>query len=91
MNWRRQAFLIFSIVAIAADYATITGGKEAASSKETVVDAAGNLEVPCEYRTDYEYLGSGAVAASTGVDGSKQLHVVSASPGSISAYRASGQ
>jgi hypothetical protein len=54
-----------------------------------VVDDHGNLRVPPGYRTAYEVLGSWAVAKDDG-PGSKQLHVVYASPGTIAAYRKDG-
>jgi Cytochrome P460 len=56
---------------------------------ETVVDANGNLRVPADYRTAYQFLGSWAVAADQG-QGSKEIHVVYASPGTIAAYRKDG-
>jgi hypothetical protein len=56
----------------------------------TVVDAAGNLQVPDAYRTNYQFLGSWAVAADQGA-GSKELHTVYASPGTIDAYRKDGR
>jgi Cytochrome P460 len=57
---------------------------------ETVSDAHGNLHVPDAYRTTYQALGSWAVAADRG-KGSKELHVVYASPGTITAYRENGR
>src|SRR5499426_216140 len=51
---------------------------------------AGNLHVPDDYRTTYQLLGSWAVAADQG-RGSKELHVVYASPGTIAAYRKDGR
>jgi hypothetical protein len=57
---------------------------------EAIVDAAGNLHVPDGYRTTYEFLGSWAVAADQG-PGSKELHVVYASPGTITDYRTAGR
>jgi hypothetical protein len=57
---------------------------------EVIVDAAGNLHVPDAYRTAYQFLGSWAVAAGEG-QGSKQLHVVYASPGTVTAYRKEGR
>ena len=51
-----------------------------------VVDASGNLRVPGDYRTAYQFLGSWAVAADQG-PGSKEIHLVYASPGTIAAYR----
>jgi hypothetical protein len=56
---------------------------------EAVVDARGNMRVPEGYRSTYEFLGSWAVAVDRG-RGSKQLHVVYASPGTIGAYRKDG-
>jgi hypothetical protein len=56
---------------------------------EAVVDATGNLHVPDAYRSTYQLLGSWAVAAEQG-QGSKELHVVYASPGTIAAYRKDG-
>jgi hypothetical protein len=55
-----------------------------------VVDGNGDLHVPDAYRTTYQFLGSWAVAADQ-VRGSKELHVVYASPGSVAAYRKDGQ
>src|SRR5580704_15627905 len=57
---------------------------------ESVVDAIGNLHVPDDYRTTYQFLGSWAVATDQG-RGSKDLHVVYASPGAVAAYRKSGR
>jgi len=53
---------------------------------EAVADANGNLRVPVDYRTVYQFLGSWAVAADQD-QGSKEMHVVYALPGTISAYR----
>ena len=57
---------------------------------ERVVDASGNLRVPDDYRTPYQFLGSWAVAADQGL-GSKEIHVVYASPGAAAAYRKNGR
>ncbi len=77
------------MVAVAAhgqiDTAASSGGPKA----ESVVDAAGNLHVPDDYRATYQFLGSWAVAADEG-QSPKELHVVYASPGTIAAYRKSG-
>src|SRR5215470_5279151 len=56
---------------------------------EAAVDAAGNLHVPAGYRTAYQSLGGWAVAADQG-PGSKELHVVYASPGTIATYQTDG-
>src|SRR5262247_3105521 len=57
---------------------------------ESIEDAAGNLRVPDAYRTTYQLLGSWAIAADQG-QGSKDLHVVYASPGTITAFRRDGR
>jgi hypothetical protein len=57
---------------------------------EAVVDANGNLRVPAEYRAVYQFLGSWAIAADQG-QGSKEIHVVYASPDTIAAYRKDGR
>ena len=57
---------------------------------ESVADGKGNLHVPADYRTAYQSLGSWAVAANPG-QGSAELHVVYASPGTITAYRKNGR
>src|SRR5262249_10484929 len=75
---------LLAIVALAA-----YGGMDTTASRD-LADDAGNLHVPDTYRTTYELLGSWAVAADQG-QGSKQLHVVYASPGTIAAYRTDGR
>lgn len=54
-----------------------------------ISDAQGHLHVPAHYRKTYTFLGSLAVAADKG-QGSKQMHVVYASPGAATAYRKLG-
>jgi hypothetical protein len=61
-----------------------------AGPQEAVADATGNLRVPDAYRTTYQFLGSWAVAADQG-QGSKELHIVYASPGTITAYHQTGR
>lgn len=61
----------------------------AAGTPSDLVDAGGNMRIPDNYRTGYEYLGSWAVA---GEDrGSKQIHTVYASPGAVAAYKRDGR
>jgi hypothetical protein len=57
---------------------------------QAAVEAQGTLRVPPDYQTTSESLGSWAIAADEG-RGSKELHVVRASPGSIEAYRKDGR
>jgi hypothetical protein len=59
---------------------------DALSSGKSTVDSEGHLHVPDDYRRVYQLLGSWAIAADNG-RGSKELHVVYASPGAIDSYR----
>jgi hypothetical protein len=77
---------VLLIAALGESGAREPGGVSAA---ESVVDGNGNLHVPENYRREYEYLGSWAVAADQG-QGSKDVHVVYASPGAADAYKADG-
>ena len=77
-----------AIVAVAAN-GEIGRTSSSNGQTETIVDAAGNLHVPDSYRTTYQFLGSWAVASDQG-QGSKELHVVYASPGTVTAYRRDG-
>jgi len=61
-----------------------SGGTTAA-----VVNDQGNLHVRSDYRTAYQALGTWAVANDEG-PGSKQLHAVCASPGTLYASRKDG-
>jgi len=54
-----------------------------------VADASGSIRVPADYQKTYQMLGSWAVAADEG-PGSKEMHGVYASPGTIEAYRENG-
>ena len=67
----------------------IGGAAAPADPTANVVDAAGHLRVPADYRTLYQALGSWAIATDSG-QGSKEMHTVYASPGAIDAYRKTG-
>jgi Cytochrome P460 len=77
-----------AIVAVAAN-GQIDRTSSSNGQTETIADAAGNLHVPDSYHTTYQFLGSWAVASDQG-QGSKELHVVYASPGTVTAYRRDG-
>jgi len=89
-------FVGFSMVGLTALVAVAAYGQMSTTASrdglkaEAVADATGNLHVPNDYRTAYQLLGSWAVAADGG-QGSKELHVVRASPGTIDAYRKDGR
>lgn len=81
---------LLSLVSLTAIAQTDSTAGTDLGKAESVVDAAGNLRVPGDYRTAYQFLGSWAVAADQG-PGAKQIHTVYASPGTIAAYRKSGR
>jgi hypothetical protein len=76
------------IVATVGCLVSLPAGSQTAPAQEQLVDAAGNMRIPENYRTAYEFLGSWSVA---GDKGAKEMHIVYASPGTAAAYRATGQ
>jgi Cytochrome P460 len=78
------------LVIVAVHGHSDTTASRSGTNAKGVVDASGNLRVPDGYRTTYQLLGSWAVAADQG-QGSTELHVVYASPGTIAAYREDGR
>jgi hypothetical protein len=80
---------ISAVVALRA-HGQIDRTAASGAKAEAVVDANGNLHVPDAYRTQYQFLGSWAVAADQG-QGAKEIHVVYASPGTIGAYLKDGR
>jgi hypothetical protein len=92
----RGVMVLWALSALAAAAITVLAYQQVGVAAQsdgqtgTVVDANGNLRVPPNYRSTYEYLGSWAVAADAG-QGAKQLHEVYASPGTIDAYRRDGR
>lgn len=67
----------------------LSAGGQTTPAQAPHVDAAGNMRIPDNYRTTYEYLGSWSVAGDE--KGAKELHTVYASPGTAEAYRATGK
>ena len=78
------------MVALAAHGQIGPSASSNGTKAEAVVDAAGKLRGADAYRTTYEFLGSWAVAADQDA-ASKELHVVYALPGTITAYRRDGR
>ncbi len=80
-----------AVVSVATHSGQMTTGGAAKDQKaEAVVDANGNLRVPADYRTSYQFLGDWAIASDKGLS-SKEIHPVYASPGAIAAYRKDGR
>jgi len=62
---------------------------QAGSAQAQLVDAAGNMHIPDNYRVKYEYLGTWSVAGDE--KGANEMHTVYASPGAAEAYRTTGK
>ena len=75
--------------AVVAQTAPAASVGQTAPAAAQWVDPAGNMHLPTGYRTEYQYFGTWAVAGEE--KGSKQLHVVYASPGTAAAYRKDGK
>ena len=85
------SLIVMVAVVLALGSSAADGGRDLRMSRadgppDAVVDAHGDLHVPSNYRTDYEFLGTWAIAADKG-GGSSQLHIVYATPGTIAAYQ----
>ena len=78
--------VIVCSVAVVKQASVGASAQYALSSGKSTVDSEGHLHVPDDYRRVYQLLGSWAIAADNG-RGSKELHVVYASPGAIDSYR----
>ena len=78
-----------SVIGALTAYGQIGTRSQYGGTTAAVVDDKGNLRVPADYQAAYPMLGSWAVAADDG-PGSKEMHVVYASPGTIAAYRKDG-
>jgi len=57
---------------------------------DAAVDRMGNIHVPADYRTKFSTLGTFAIADEKS-PGSKEMHIVYASPETISAFRKDGK
>ena len=82
MKLSRTVGLAVAVSLVAGTVAALAqiSGATPAGPTANVVDAAGHLRVPADYRTLYQALGSWAIAADSG-QGSKEMHAVYASPG----------
>jgi hypothetical protein len=80
--------ILVAISAVCAIAAGLAGAAPKPPATQAV-DAAGDIHVPSDYASRYEYLGTWAVAADK-VAGSSQMHIVYASPGAIAAFKKSG-
>jgi hypothetical protein len=93
VNTKKTATILggaFVMMVTVAAYSQTATRSPYTGATAAVVDRAGNMQVLSNYRTDYQMLGTWAVAADKGA-GSKELHVVYASPGATTAYRKSGR
>jgi hypothetical protein len=78
-----------SVIGAVTAYGEMSTHSKYEEATAAVVSDKGNLRVPADYRTAYQMLGTWAIAKDDGA-GSKQLHVVYASPGAITAYHKNG-
>lgn len=81
--------LIGTVLSVASVLALVGFANGNSTAAQPTVDDRKTPHVPADYRSKYEFLGAWAIASDTG-NGSKQMHVVYASPGTTSAYRRMG-
>jgi len=84
------ALAALSMMVSITAYGQTHAGSKYKGEAAKVVDDKGNMHIPAGYQTTYQALGTWAVAADKGA-GSKEMHVVYASPGTIAAYRKNGR
>jgi hypothetical protein len=85
------AMIVIVAISASAFFSSGVVGQSQSQGRFTPpVDAKGSLHVPSNYRSAFEYLGSWAVAKDSG-PGSAELHEVYASPGTVAAFRQTGQ
>ncbi len=85
-----SALLLASVMTLAAGCAQESATSTGPAADTSVVDGEGNIRVPTDYRMPYQTLGTWAIAADTG-KGSKEMHIVYASPGAAAAYQKTRQ
>ncbi|NPU09690.1 cytochrome P460 family protein [Bradyrhizobium sp. 83002] len=79
----------FGVLVLFADDNAVAQSATSDKAAASVTDEKGNMHIPPDYRTTYEFLGTWSVAGDAG-QGAKQLHVVYTSPGTIEAFRKTG-
>lgn len=75
--------------ALAFLFSAASGQAVTAAQLETVSNKLGDLHVPSDYRTAYEFLGAWAIADTAGQP-TKQMHIVYATPGTSAAFHKTG-
>lgn len=86
----RYIAIVLSGFCLAACFGGVAMAAKGSATAMTVADASGNLHVPDNYRTNYQYLGAWSIAADKGQAGAAQIHDVYASPGAVEGYKKLG-
>ena len=61
------------------------------AAKPAFAQSGHTIQVPANFRTDYEFLGAWAVSGDADTGGKIGQHIVYASPGTVTAYRKTGK
>lgn len=83
----RMSFVTLALVLLSGSYQSITSQKTASFNGFDLVDKAGNISKPTDYRDSYQLLGTYTVLDPKG----NQMHVTWASPGTAEYYRKTGK
>ena len=89
VNVIKVALTVLVAIGAVAVFGRLSADTHYVGATAAVVDEKGSMRVPSQYRTTYQMLGTWAVAAD-GTPGSKEMHVVYASPGGIVSFRKDG-
>lgn len=95
MILRSKAAVVAVVLAVTAGalaFAMPIGQAETADGFQIAVDGDGAIRLPeVDFRKDWVALGSWAVAAESGTQGSQGIHVVYTQPESVASYRKDGK
>jgi hypothetical protein len=83
----RMSFVVFALVLMAGSYQSVKSQKTGSFNGFELVDKAGNISKPTDYRDSYQLLGTYTVLDPKG----NQMHVTYASPGTAEYYRKTGK
>ena len=95
MKYGKKTLAVAAILGLAAaalPFVVHVGQAQSPDGFQTTVDGNGSIHMPnVDYRKNWVALGSWAIAADQGTQGSQGIHVVYTQPESVTAYRNNGK
>lgn len=86
---RLAIFWVFmALITASSSFAANSAGSNSFSQ---FVDGEGNIKVPTDYRSDWDYLGTWSIASKKEGEGAAEFHGVYTQPGTIEEFRKTGK